>query len=55
MLDRSPAAPVLEEVDVLLPRDADHDEEPVFGGDIEQPARRNRVCANRVEAVGGHL
>ena len=46
---------VIQKSDVLFPRQADQHPEPVLAGAIEQPARRNRVRAQRVDAGGGHL
>ena len=54
VLDRSSATPFLEEIDMLLPRDADHDEEVVRSGKVEQPARRNRIRADGVDVRLSH-
>ena len=44
----------LEECDVVLPREPDHDPQRVVGGPIEQPARRRRVDADCVDPVSRH-
>src|SRR4051794_7717857 len=51
------AAPpaLVEEGDVLLPREADEHRQPVRAGEVEQPARRHRVDAHRVDARRAHL
>src|SRR5437762_743785 len=49
------AAAIIQEGDVLLPGQADHDVEGVFLSDIEEPAGRRGVGANGVKAAGGNL
>ena len=39
---------------MLLPRQADHHPQAVAQRHVEQPARRHRVGAHRVDAGGGH-
>ena len=48
------ALPALEERDVVLPREPDHDPQCVVGGTIEQPAGRGRVDADGVDPVPRH-
>ena len=43
-----------EPLDELVHWDADHDAQPVLVGAVEQPARGNRVHADRVDSDGGH-
>jgi hypothetical protein len=45
---------VIEERDVLLPGESDHDQKPMPLGSVEDTARRDGVRAERVEAVRGH-
>jgi hypothetical protein len=52
--DRAPPSAVLEERDVLLPGKSDHDPKTVLGREIEEPQRRGRVRANRIDAVVAH-
>ena len=47
--------PVVEEGDMLLPGQADHDPQAVLLSDIEEPARRYGVGAHRVDIVGCNL
>ncbi len=53
LLDGVAPRGLVQEGHVLLPGKADHDPQPVSLGRIEKPARRHRVGAERVEAVGG--
>jgi hypothetical protein len=52
--DRGWSRGVVEEGDMLLPRQADQHTQPVAIGNIEQPARRYGVGTEGIEAVGGH-
>ena len=52
LLDGVAPRGLVQEGHVLLPGKADHDPQPVSLGRIEKPARRHRVGAERVEAVG---
>ena len=54
LLDRPRALAVVQEGHVLLPGQPDHDHQPVPLRGVEQPAWRDRVGAQRVEAVPGH-
>jgi hypothetical protein len=45
---------VVEERHVLGPREPHHDEEPVLGGEVQQPARRRRIGPDRGQAGGPH-
>ena len=55
VLDRSCSSPTVEEIDVLLPRDTRHHEQPVLSGRVEQPPRRDRVRAHGVQSALRHL
>src|SRR5690606_30397145 len=48
--DRSGAAPLVEEGDVLLPREAGQHAEPVSRRAVEEPERRRGVRPDRVRA-----
>ena len=54
-LDVPRLAPMVQEGDVLLPRQSDHDPKTALEGVIQEPPRRDRVRANGVEADRGHL
>ena len=45
---------VVEEGDVLRPRDAHHEPQPGVGRGVEDRRRRHRVSADRVDAEGAH-
>jgi hypothetical protein len=47
--------PVVEERDVLLPRQTDQHHQAVAEGEVEQPPRRHRVDAHGVHPRRGHL
>ena len=47
--------PFVEERDVLRPRQADHDPQPLGGRRIEQLAPGRRIRSDRVDAEAGHL
>jgi hypothetical protein len=49
-----PSAPRVEKIDVVLAPQTQHDVEPVTLRGIEEPARRYRVCADRIDLVLGH-
>ncbi len=53
-LDRAPRLPIIQERDVLLPREADDDPETMVYSAIEEPDGRRRVGAHRVDARVGH-
>ena len=53
-LDRANRVAIVEERNVLLPRDSHRDPEAVIGGQIEEPARRDRVGPNDIHAVLDH-
>ena len=55
VFDGTTSSPLIEESDVLFPRDSDHHIQPIFEGKVQQPARRHRVGTQRIDAVGGHL
>ena len=46
---------VVEKGNMLLPRQAHHDAEPVPVRSVQQPARRHRVCADGIESICRHL
>src|SRR5262249_25198089 len=50
--DTANASRVVEEGDVLLPRQPDHDAQVVGHCNVHQPARRKRIDADRIEAGG---
>ena len=50
LLDCFSAFAFVEKSDVLLPAEPNHDPQPMLGGDIEQPPRRNRVRSYGVSA-----
>jgi hypothetical protein len=54
LLDGARRRAVVEERDVLLPRQAGHDEQPVLGGLVEEPPRWRRVGPDRVDAGLAH-
>ena len=54
-LDGSRSPALLEKIDVLLPGYADHQAQPVFRSRVEQPRRRKRVRAQRVESALRHV
>ena len=51
LLDVVGAATVVEECDVLFPRQAHHHAQTVARGGVEQPGRRHGIAAHRVDAV----
>ena len=53
LADLARAAFVIEEGDVLLPGQADHDAQAILPRNVEQPARRRCIGANGVQPVGG--
>ena len=54
LLDRARPGAILEEGHVLLPRQADHDHQPVCLRAVEQPARGHRVGTDGVDSGRGH-
>jgi hypothetical protein len=54
LLDRLNPGRIVEERHVLLPGQADQYVQSVLLGQVEKPARRSSVGANRVYAVRGH-
>lgn len=54
VLDRGHPPLVIEERDVLFPRQADHDVKPMSVGKIEEPAGRDGVNPQRVKLRGAH-
>ena len=55
LLDISGQLLVVEKRDVLFPGQSDHDPQAMALGHIEQPARRHRVNAHRIDPVFCHL
>lgn len=41
--------------DMLFPGEPDQNAQTIFGGNVEQPARRDRIDADGVKAARGHL
>ena len=39
---------------MLIPRDADNNEQPVIAGQVEEPEGWNGIGANRVQTGGSH-
>ena len=55
LFNRAGALAVIEKSNRALDRQPGHDPQSVTLRGIQQPARRRRVGANRVDAVGGHV
>ena len=53
--DVARTAPLVEKRDVLFPRQADHHIQAVTMSGVEQPARRDGICAETVGSGGGNL
>src|SRR5262249_20145698 len=50
--DAAHPSSIVEEGDMLLPRQPDHDAQAVGHCNVHQPARRKRIDADRIEAGG---
>jgi hypothetical protein len=54
LLDRGGALPLLKKRDVLFPGDTHQDVQTMARGGIQEPARRHRVGAYRVQSMRRH-